>query len=224
MKQLEQTLTSMEVSEMVGKNHKELMRDIRRYCNQISKANEELEGERKIALSDFFKESTYKNSQNKTQPCFDITKKGCEFIAHKLTGVKGTAFTAQYINRFHDMEQALKNPQAEIPEKDPFEHWEIRWKHETETWFSKNNWKLSIILERFGWLENFYTTRFSWNYRICTTYAQSKRHITPVMDIHRNTLLICLILIETSTIRRQDTSITYLLKNKRQNKHEFRNH
>lgn len=52
-------------------------------------------------------------------------------------------------------------------------------------------------------------------YRICTTYAQSKRHITPVMDIHRNTLLICLILIETSTIRRQDTSITYLLKNKR---------
>lgn len=155
MKQLEQTLTSMEVSEMVGKNHKELMRDIRRYCNQISKANEELEGERKIALSDFFKESTYKNSQNKTQPCFDITKKGCEFIAHKLTGVKGTAFTAQYINRFHDMEQALKNTQAEIPEKDPFEHWEIRWKHETETWFSKNNWKLSIILERFGWTRKF---------------------------------------------------------------------
>ena len=155
MKQLEQTLTSMEVSEMVGKNHKELMRDIRRYCNQISKANEELEGERKIALSDFFKESTYKNSQNKTPPCFDITKKGCEFIAHKLTGVKGTAFTAQYINRFHDMEQALKNTQAEIPEKDPFEHWEIRWKHETETWFSKNNWKLSIILERFGWTRKF---------------------------------------------------------------------
>ena len=155
MKQLEQTLTSMEVSEMVGKNHKELMRDIRRYCNQISKANEELEGERKIALSDFFKESTYKNSQNKTQPCFDITKKGCEFIAHKLTGVKGTAFTAQYINRFHDMEQALKKPQPAIPEKDPFEHWEIRWKHETETWFSKNNWKLNIILERFGWTRKF---------------------------------------------------------------------
>lgn len=155
MKQLEQTLTSMEVSEMVGKNHKELMRDIRRYCNQISKANEELEGERKIALSDFFKESTYKNSQNKTQPCFDITKKGCEFIAHKLTGVKGTAFTAQYINRFHDMEQALKKPHPAITEKDPFEHWEIRWKHETETWFSKNNWKLIIILERFGWIRKF---------------------------------------------------------------------
>jgi Rha family phage regulatory protein len=155
MKQLEQTLTSMEVSEMVGKNHKELMRDIRRYCNQISKANEELEGERKIALSDFFKESTYKNSQNKTQPCFDITKKGCEFIAHKLTGVKGTAFTAQYINRFHDMEQALKNPQAEIPEKDPFARWSIVKKIESGKWFNKNNWKLKIICDRFGWTRKF---------------------------------------------------------------------
>ena len=56
----------------------------------------------------FFKESTYKNSQNKTQPCFDITKKGCEFIAHKLTGIKGTEFTAKYIDRFHAMEDVIK--------------------------------------------------------------------------------------------------------------------
>ena len=26
------TITSMEVAEMVGKNHKELLRDIRKYC------------------------------------------------------------------------------------------------------------------------------------------------------------------------------------------------
>ena len=37
------------------------------------------------------------------------TKKGCEFVAHKLTGTKGTEFTARYINRFHDMEEALKD-------------------------------------------------------------------------------------------------------------------
>jgi Rha family phage regulatory protein len=155
MKQLEQTLTSMEVSEMVGKEHGKLLKDIRRYTSQIAQANIGLGNESKIALVDFFRENTYKDANNQSRPCYDITKKGCEFIAHKLTGVKGTAFTAQYINRFHDMEQALKNPQAEIPEKDPFEHWEIRWKHETETWFSKNNWKLSIILERFGWTRKF---------------------------------------------------------------------
>lgn len=155
MKQLEQTLTSMEVAGMVGKRHCDLIRDINRYCKQINEANNGLVSERKIAFADFFRESTYKDEQGKERPCYDITKKGCEFIAHKLTGAKGTAFTAQYINRFHDMEQALKNPQAEIPEKDPFEHWEIRWKHETETWFSKNNWKLNIILERFGWTRKF---------------------------------------------------------------------
>ena len=153
MKQLEQTLTSMEVAEMVEKTHANMLRDIKRYCKQMEQNN--ITGKIKIDVADFFRENTYKDEQGKERPCYDITKKGCEFIAHKLTGVKGTAFTAQYINRFHDMEQALKNPQPAITEKDPFEHWEIRWKHETETWFSKNNWKLSIILERFGWTRKF---------------------------------------------------------------------
>lgn len=40
-------------------------------------------------------------------PCYRITKKGCEFIAHKLTGTKGTEFTARYINKFHQMETTL---------------------------------------------------------------------------------------------------------------------
>lgn len=34
---------------------------------------------------------------------------GCEFLAHKINGVKGTAFTALYIKRFHQMEDALKH-------------------------------------------------------------------------------------------------------------------
>ena len=49
-----QTITSMEVAGMVGKNHKELMRDIRRYISQINEANNGFINERKIALSDFF--------------------------------------------------------------------------------------------------------------------------------------------------------------------------
>lgn len=100
MKQLEQRLDSREVAEMVGKEHKELLRDIRRYCEQL--------GESKIALTDFFTESTYKTEQNKIMPCYLVSKKGCEFIAHKLTGVKGTEFTAKYINRFHDMEEVIQ--------------------------------------------------------------------------------------------------------------------
>ena len=109
VEQIEQTITSLEVAEMVGKEHNMLLRDIRRYTEQL--------GQSKIALSDFFIESTYKNSQNKEQPCYNITKKGCEFIAHKLTGLKGTEFTAKYINRFHNMEEQLTNPLAGISQE-----------------------------------------------------------------------------------------------------------
>lgn len=100
MNHIEQMLTSVEVAEMVGKEHKNLIRDIRSYTKQL--------GELKIEQSSFFEESTYVNSQNKQMPCYNITKKGCEFIAHKMTGVKGTEFTARYINRFHEMEEQLQ--------------------------------------------------------------------------------------------------------------------
>lgn len=95
-----QTITSLEVAEMVGKEHSKLLRDIRVYSEQLNEA--------KIGLVDFFTKSTYIDSKGETRPCYDVTKKGCEFIAHKLTGVKGTEFTAKYINRFHEMEDALK--------------------------------------------------------------------------------------------------------------------
>lgn len=101
-------ITSMEVAQMVGKDHSKLLRDIRNYVSQL--------GEAKIGFTDFFTESTYVTEQNKTMPCFLVTKKGCEFIAHKLTGQKGTEFTARYINRFHEMEQELVIPNtSEIP-------------------------------------------------------------------------------------------------------------
>lgn len=100
MNQLEQTLDSREVAEMVGKEHKELLRDIRRYCEQFSQS--------KIALPDFFIESEYEN-RGKQYPCYKVTKKGCEFIANKLTGTKGTEFTAKYVNRFHDMAETIAN-------------------------------------------------------------------------------------------------------------------
>ena len=100
-------ITSMEVAQMVDKKHYELLKDIRRYIMQL--------GEGKIPFSDFFTESNYITEQNKTMPCFLVTKKGCEFIAHKLTGQKGTEFTARYINRFHEMEEGNAPVNEQIP-------------------------------------------------------------------------------------------------------------
>lgn len=101
MSNLEQKLDSREVAEMVGKEHKNIIRDIRGYLGEFSQLN--------LEPSDFFIESTYKNERGKEYPCYLVSKKGCEFIAHKLTGVKGTEFTAKYINRFHEMEEIIQN-------------------------------------------------------------------------------------------------------------------
>ncbi len=105
MKKIESTLDSREVAKMIGKEHKAVMRDIRRYTNQLNECN--------LAPVDFFKECTYYDGKGEIRPCYQITKKGCEFIAHKLTGTKGTEFTARYINRFHEMEDIITGQQTQ---------------------------------------------------------------------------------------------------------------
>lgn len=105
MAELEQTLDSTEIADMIEKSHSNLIRDIRRYTEQFIEA--------KIGFNDFFRESTYKDAKGETRPCYRITKKGCEFIAHKLTGIKGTIFTARYINRFHEMQDIITQQELE---------------------------------------------------------------------------------------------------------------
>jgi Rha family phage regulatory protein len=106
----QKTITSVEVAEMVGKDHKNILRDISGYVDELR--------ELKIEPSDFFTPNVYVSKQNKTLPCHDVTKKGCEFIAHKMTGIKGTEFTAKYINKFHDMEQIITTTVKQLSEKE----------------------------------------------------------------------------------------------------------
>lgn len=100
------TIDSREVAEMVKKQHKNLIRDIETYIQYLESS--------KMSSQDFFIPSTYISSQNKELPNYQVTKKGCEFIAHKLTGQKGTLFTATYINRFHQMENVILDQQKQI--------------------------------------------------------------------------------------------------------------
>ena len=98
-----ETLDSREVAEMVGKQHKHLLRDINGYIENMKQGTEPKVGlsaaELKIEPSEFFIPSTYTDSTGRELPCFLVTKKGCEFIANKLTGEKGTKFTALYVTR-----------------------------------------------------------------------------------------------------------------------------
>lgn len=102
--QIEQTLTSLEVAEMVGKNHKEVLRDIRKIIEQS--------GKRKVALT-YFKEDNYEDIQGKKQPMFRMTKMGCEVFGNRMAGTKGTQFTFGYVERFNEMENHIK--QVRIP-------------------------------------------------------------------------------------------------------------
>jgi Rha family phage regulatory protein len=98
-------LSSREVAEMVGKDHSDLLKDIRRYTEYLNEGN--------FPLVEYFREDTYKDAKGETRNCYMISKKGCEFIAHKMTGQKGAIFTAKYIERFHEMQNALQ-PKSQL--------------------------------------------------------------------------------------------------------------
>lgn len=71
-----------------------------------------------IDLDEFWIKGTYIDQWNREKPCYNITKKGCEFIAHKCTGQKGVVFTARYINKFHELEEkANKNKLIHVSDK-----------------------------------------------------------------------------------------------------------
>lgn len=104
------TIDSREVAKMIGKRHRDLMRDIRRYINDMDEGA-------KLRSPKFFIESNYESSQGKLLPCYLLTKMGCEFVANKMTGKKGTLFTAQYVSLFNDYEkQLVVRPQFQIPQ------------------------------------------------------------------------------------------------------------
>ena len=104
-----QTVSSMKVAKWIEKEHKNLLRDIDSYIENLSKLGKlKVELSDKINILDYFIEGTYK-SGTRNYRYFEVTRKGCEFIANKLIGVKGTQFTAKYIEVFHEMEDRLVN-------------------------------------------------------------------------------------------------------------------
>ncbi|WP_342488565.1 phage regulatory protein/antirepressor Ant [Cytobacillus sp. FSL W7-1323] len=93
---------SREVAEMVGRQHKDLLENIRGYIKHLISGD--------FRPTNFFVESTYKDSLNRNKPCFLLTRKGCDMVANKMTGEKGVLFTATYVTQFEKMEQQLAQP------------------------------------------------------------------------------------------------------------------
>lgn len=95
-------IDSRQVAELTGKEHFHLVRDIKGYIEILGQSN--------FGLTDFFIESTYVSAQNKTLPCYILTRKGCDMIANKMTGEKGVLFTATYVTKFEEMEKQINKP------------------------------------------------------------------------------------------------------------------
>ncbi|WP_279160536.1 Rha family transcriptional regulator [Thomasclavelia cocleata] len=97
-----ETIDSREVARMIDMKHCDLLRKVRNYEDILTDA--------KLRPLDFFVPDEYKDTKGETRKCYLLTKKGCEMVANKLTGEKGVIFTAQYVNRFEEMEKAIKTP------------------------------------------------------------------------------------------------------------------
>ncbi|RDU23183.1 Rha family transcriptional regulator [Anaerosacchariphilus polymeriproducens] len=108
MKQLEQTITSLEVAEMMEIKHYQVLEKLEGTKN--AKGIIPTMTNHKIMVSDYFQESTYKDTSGKTNKCYKVTKLGCDFLANKFTGEKGILFTAKYVKRFHEMEEIITKP------------------------------------------------------------------------------------------------------------------
>lgn len=102
-------IDSREVAEMTGKEHKELMRSIRKYTGILTSAN--------LRSLDYFIPSEYTDAKKEVRPCYLLTKIGCDMIGNKMTGSQGVLFTAAYVKQFEQMQQTLNSP-AVLSEKE----------------------------------------------------------------------------------------------------------
>lgn len=92
---------SLFVADYFEKNHKEVLRDIRKITADDSGLSDEFR-ERNFALS------YYISKQNKKQPCYYLTRDGFTMLVMGYTGVKAMKFKEMYIKRFNEMEQFIK--------------------------------------------------------------------------------------------------------------------
>ena len=108
MKTLENKISSREIAEMMGKEHKHIL-------EKIDKLNDDLQS-LTFGSDKYWIESSYKAGTGKSYREFQVTELGCELIAHKTIGKDGTAFTVKYMDRFHKMKEIIEENKPKIPQ------------------------------------------------------------------------------------------------------------
>jgi Rha family phage regulatory protein len=91
------TANSKAIADFFKKNHRDVLRDISN-----------------LDCSDEFRErnfarSSYKSLQNKSLPCYEMTKDGFCFLAMGFTGKEAAKWKEAYILAFNQMEEIIKS-------------------------------------------------------------------------------------------------------------------
>lgn len=89
-------VTSIDVAETFGKEHKNVLRDIREFAcsEEFNRLNFEL--------------TSYKDGMNRMQDMYYITRDGFTLLVMGYTGEKAMKFKEAYIKQFNHMEKLLK--------------------------------------------------------------------------------------------------------------------
>lgn len=96
-------VTSLDVAETFGKEHRNVLADIRNIQSEVSSAE----------FSALFYEDEYKASNGKKNPMYYINRDGFTLLAMGYTGEKAMRFKLAYINQFNQMESMLQGKVVE---------------------------------------------------------------------------------------------------------------
>lgn len=146
------TITTLEICEMMNMRHDRILRKLegQELKGKHVKGIIEILNDNQMVAIDYFIKSVYIDKKGEERSCYKVTRLGCDFLANKFNGEKGIIFTAKYVKRFHEMEEAIKaKERATIPES-PTPAAGKRQIPMTK-WFFSNNWKCDAIMANFGW-------------------------------------------------------------------------
>ena len=100
-------IDSREVARMMERTHGEILRYIEGSNGRVG-ILATLQNT-KWCSTDYFIESSYKDTFGRDCKCYLVTKKGCELLGNKQNGEKGILFSIAYVERFNAMEKELKS-------------------------------------------------------------------------------------------------------------------
>lgn len=128
----EQTMSSLEIAELTGKEHKNVMRDIRNLMSQLENGG-----------GSNFELSSYTSEQNKELPCYTLTKKGCLILASGYNAL----LREKIIDRWEELEleRAQAKPVITLPTRKELAQLVVQQEEELERLALENKQKDETI-------------------------------------------------------------------------------